>query len=61
METSWFGIPDATRKVTEKYQKSSVSRVKIVFKCTRWTNAFNYKIGHTSVRRGGLSDNSVLL
>jgi len=64
METSWFGIPDATRKVTElsdTYQKSSVSHVKIVLGCICWTNAFNYNMGNAVVREGGLSDNSVLL
>lgn len=63
METSWFGIPDATRKVTElsdMYQKSSVSHVKIVLRCTCWTNAFDYNIDNTSVRRR-LSCNSGLL
>lgn len=63
METSWFGIPDATRKVTklsDPYQKSSVSCVKTVLRCTCWTNAFDYNIGNTSLRRG-LSDNSGLL
>lgn len=52
METSWFGIPDATRKVTElsdMHPKSPISRVKIVPRCTCWTNnAFDYNIGNTS-------------
>ena len=64
METSWFGIPDATRKVTElsdMYQKSSASHIKVVLRCTCWSNAFVYNTGNTSVRREGLSDNSVLL
>lgn len=63
METLWFGIPDATRKVTElsdRYQKSSVSYVKTVLKYTCWTNVFYYSIGSTSLRRG-FSDNSGLI
>lgn len=44
METSWFGIPGATRKVNKLSEvlKNLVSHVKGLLRWTCWTDTFDY-------------------
>lgn len=59
METSWFGIPGATRKVNklaDMYQKSLVSHVKGLLGWAGWTDTFDYNVGSR-----GFSDNCTAL
>lgn len=59
METSWFGIPGATRKVnklSDMYQKSLVSHMKVLLRWTCWAGTFDYSIGSR-----GVSDNCTAL